>query len=278
MKEEKIKDNMLQKYSENLRGAGIRVPALLWILIALAAVIASALISFGIITSADLPINPLILSILIALLVADVMLAFPIYISKKRIAQMEAALPTALKQIADSLKAGATYEFALRDATQADFGPLTKELKLSLRKLEEGANLQDSLRHLYDNIDSRLIKRAVAIIIDAIKSGAPLADILEDIADDIRAMHQVAIERRARTLMQVLFIATAGAIVAPAILGIISTIVHLFAKVSQGVGIIPKEVIKQSIASMSVVEFFIQLYLIIQIVISSAMISLMREG
>ena len=70
-----------------------------------------------------------------------------------------------------------------------------------------------------------MVKRSVTIIIDSVKAGAGLADILDQIADDIRDTNRINHERRSQTLMQVLFMVTAGAMVTPFIFGLISTIV-----------------------------------------------------
>ena len=158
--------------------------------------------------------------------VLDLVLAYPYLLAVRRIALIEDALPDAFKQMADTLKAGGTFEYALRTVSSAEYGPLTEEVSLVLRRLEEGENLENSLRGFAHNVNSRVLKRAVDIILDSIAAGASLADILDEIADDVRATHRIVKERKSTTLMQVLFMVTAGILISPFIFGLITAIVE----------------------------------------------------
>jgi pilus assembly protein TadC len=208
----------------------------------------------------------------------DLMLGYPYIKGVQRIDAIETELPEALKQMADILKAGGTYEYALREISHADFGPLTIELENVLRKLEEGENFEDSLSSLAYNIDSRLVKRSVTIIIDSVKAGAGLADVLEEIAEDIRDVNRINHERKSQTLMQVLFMVTAGAIVTPFIFGLISTIIGFLITASANLGGLPNEVRIEAVSSRTMLLLLLQLYIFIEVSASSVMISLMREG
>jgi len=208
----------------------------------------------------------------------DLMLGYPYIKGIGRINKIEEELPEALKQMADILKAGGTYEYALREISHADFGPLTTELENVLRKLEEGENFEDSLSTLSYNIDSRLVKRSVTIIIDSVKAGAGLADILDEIAEDIRDTNRLNHERRSQTLMQVLFMVTAGALVTPFIFGLISTIVDFLIGSSSKLASLPTEIRLEATQSKYILLYLLQIYVFIEITASSVMISLMREG
>ncbi|PJA19975.1 MAG: hypothetical protein COX63_01110, partial [Candidatus Diapherotrites archaeon CG_4_10_14_0_2_um_filter_31_5] len=208
----------------------------------------------------------------------DLMLGYPYIKGIGRINKIEEELPEALKQMADILKAGGTYEYALREISHADFGPLTTELENVLRKLEEGENFEDSLSTLSYNIDSRLVKRSVTIIIDSVKAGAGLADILDEIAEDIRDTNRLNHERRSQTLMQVLFMVTAGALVTPFIFGLISTIVDFLIGSSSKLASLPTEIRLEATQSKYILLYLLQIYVFIEITTSSVMISLMREG
>ncbi len=168
----------------------------------------------------------LLFSLIILIVTLDITLAYPYLLAVRRISQIEEALPDAFKQMADTLKAGGTFEYALRSVSSAEYGPLTEETNLILRRLEEGENLENSMRAFANNVNSKVVKRAVTIILDSIAAGASLADILDEIADDVRATHRIMHERKSSTLMQVLFMVTAGAIVAPFIFGLVTTIVE----------------------------------------------------
>lgn len=171
-------------------------------------------------------IHATIISFLLLITVADLMITYPYLLSVRRIAKMEEFLPDAFRQMADTLKAGGTFEYALRTVSSAEYGPLTEEIALVLRRLEEGENFSNALKNFAYNVNSRVIRRAVDIILDSIAAGASLAEILDEIADDVRATHRITRERKSSTMMQVLFMIVAGVIVAPLILGLITSIVN----------------------------------------------------
>ena len=127
--------------------------------------------------------------------------------------------------MSDILKSGGTYEYALREVSTIDYGPLTKELRKVLRRLEDGANFEDAFSSITENVDSDLVKKIVNIILDAVKAGAGLADVLDEISEDARTLYKMQQERKAKTTMQVLFIFAAGSMIAPAIFGLVNTLI-----------------------------------------------------
>jgi flagellar protein FlaJ len=182
----------------------------------------------------------------------------------------------ALKQMADTLKAGDTYESALREVANAEYGRLSEEMDIALRRLEEGENLETSLGGFAERVNSRLVRRTTTIILDSIRTGASLADILDEISDDVRSFQRIKEERKANTTMQFIFMAMAGGLIAPAIFGEVNSVMTIFSKVSlkmlEGA---------QLEASKKITEFImilIQSYIIIEVVASGAMMSIIREG
>lgn len=238
----------------------------------------------------------LLFSIIILVATLDITLAYPYLLAVRRISQIEEALPDAFKQMADTLKAGGTFEYALRSVSSAEYGPLTEETELILRRLEEGENLENSMRAFAENVNSRVVKRAVTIILDSIAAGASLADILDEIADDVRATHRIMQERKSSTLMQVLFMVTAGAIVAPFIFGLVTTIIEYLMSQSMSAFSVIKEM---SIAEITMlcgaaisnpdkvvywncvkesITMLLVGYIIIEAIAVGFMVSMIREG
>lgn len=268
---------IIAKYQRILDQAQMKVNPVVWIAVSLGVAIMLSFATSIVIIAANLPVSQL-LSFVVFIVLADLFLGYPYIKMEKRISQIEEALPDALKQMADTLKAGGTYEYALREISTAQYGPLTKEMSNVLRKLEEGENLETSLRGFSKNIDSRLIKRSVEIILDSIKAGAGLADILDEIADDIREMHRINVERKTRTLMQFMFMIAAAAFVAPLIMGLVSSIVSFLID-STTKNIMIDEALKQNaFNARDTIKMLMQLYIIIEIAASGMMMALMRDG
>ncbi|MFH1752401.1 MAG: type II secretion system F family protein [archaeon] len=265
----KLKFSWLEKYDKIMKKTKLKMDAKIWI--SLIFVISITAMTAGLLFSTTL-------GILLFIVILDLGLGYPYFKYQSRIADIEDNLPDALKQMADTLKAGGTYEYALREVSASDFGALTTEVNYALRRLEEGENFENSLKSLSENIDSRLIRRTVTIIVDSIKSGAGLADVLEEVAEDIRDAHRIIQERKSKTLMQVLFMVAAGAVVAPFILGMVSSIIDMLINKSIELGVAAKEELVEAIKTKDLISLLMESYLFIEIIASSIMISLMRDG
>ncbi|MDO8427932.1 MAG: type II secretion system F family protein [Candidatus Diapherotrites archaeon] len=270
--------NIIKEYQAWLKQAQWNVSAVQWIILSAFLGIAISTAAYFVITVSKLPISPL-MALVVLFVVLDLMLGYPYFRAVRRINSIEEDLPNAFKQISDTLKAGGTFEFALREiSTSMERTPLQEEATEILRKLEEGQNLENALKGFAENVNSRLVKRTVNIIIDSIESGAGLSDVLDKIADDVRETHKIVKERKATTLMQVLFLVAAGAIVAPFIFGLVSTIIDfLIISTSQGIRLTAEQIATAKNARDTIVNL-LQSYIFIEVLACSAMIAVMREG
>ncbi|MDD5148259.1 MAG: type II secretion system F family protein [Candidatus ainarchaeum sp.] len=270
------KTGLLGRYRKIIRQAQFRIRAEAWIVISIIVPVIIALVCYMSIGLLKLPVSQ-ITSLAVLLSGIDLMLGYPYLRAMERINLIEESLPEALKQMADTLKAGGTYEFALREVATSQYGPLSKEIEIVLRKLEEGENLENSLKSFSENVDSRLVRRSMAVIIDSIKAGAGLADVLDEISNDVRELHRLNLERMSQTLLQVIFMVTAGVIITPMVFGFVTTVIELFVKAT--VSMAANEADKLlSEATESFIFFLMLCYLLIEVLANSVMISLMREG
>jgi len=266
----------MQEYATYLRSAEFKVDALLWIVLsfvmsALTGIIAWFILGYTLNVAENLQFGALIFIVMV-----DLLIGYPYLKAQQRIEQIEEALPDALRQMADTLKAGGTYEYALREIAMSEYGPLKKEMNEVLRKLEEGENFENALRTLTENVDSVLVKRTITIIIDSIKAGAGLANVLEKISEDVREQHRIDKERKTRTVMQAIFMFVSGAMVAPMIFGFVSTISNLLITASQGIA--DATVQLEAEEASEIIQLSIQGFILVESLATSVMISLMREG
>ncbi len=274
--EQKIQ-NWLAKYERAMQNNGINTSATNWIALGTGAAVIVAVVSFFVISLLGVE-SPALLAAVCFFLIIDLSLGYPMALDMQRINKIEEAFPNVLKQLADTLKAGGTYEFGLREITESDYGPITREIKLVLRRMEEGQNLDKSLQLMSENIDSRLVKRTLTIIIDALKSGGGLSEILDDIADDMRSLHRIQIERKSKTTMQMLFLVTAGAVVGPAIMGFTTTVLEFLITTAANTQAIQQAVIDQSLQAKQIITFLLALYIVIEVIAASLLLGLMRDG
>jgi len=277
---------IIKKYEKYLATAKIPLNTISYVILCLAASFLLALAT-GLILSSLKPLflnlsdiylsAKTVLPILVFIVALDISLSYPYLRTISRIEEIETHLPDALKQMANVLKAGGTYELALREASLAEYGALKEELQLSLRKLEEGENFENALKSISQNVDSKLVKRTINIIIDSIKAGAGLASVLEDIAEDAREAKRTHTERKTRTLMQTMFIFATAAFVAPYIFGVVASLIKVFVFSAKGFST-SASIIEESIKAGKCISTMLEFYIFVEILASSAMISLMREN
>ncbi|MFH1391369.1 MAG: type II secretion system F family protein [Candidatus Diapherotrites archaeon] len=267
---------LLQKYSRYLRSAEFKVDPFLWIILAGIISIVAGIATFFFVELILGLKQSVQFGILVFMVLVDILIGYPYLKAKGRIDQIEEALPDALRQMADTLRAGGTYEYALREIANAEYGPLKKEMNEVLRKLEEGENFENSLKSLSENVDSRLVQRTVTIIIDSVYAGAGLASVLEEIAEDVRESHRINKDRKARTVMQVIFMFVAGGFVAPMIFGFVSTISTLLISAASSVASQAEQASAES--ALNIINLSIQAYIFIETLATALMMAIMRDG
>ncbi len=269
-----VEKNILQKYSDWVEFSKMRYPATVWILLSLGITIFVGIASFAFTTLVIKEVTLIPIAFSLASLV--LMIGYPYMKKESIIDSIEKNFSDALKQMADTLKAGDTYESALREIVESDYGRLSEEMQLALRRLEDGENLETALSGFSDRIDSRLIKRTITIVLDSIKTGASLAEILDEIAEDVRDFQRLKEDRKANTTMQFLFMVASGGVIAPLIFGEINAVVNNFSKISAQ-ALSPDQLIAATQTNNFII-MLIQLYLIVEVLGSGTMMSLIREG
>jgi pilus assembly protein TadC len=264
-----MNSKILDKYQIYLYSLKIKIPALYWILI----VIIVSLFLGGIGFLINLKIG-----ILLFVIILDLGIGIPIHKYTQHIKIIEKYWPEALKLIADTMKAGSSFDYALREVASADFGPLSFEINEVIRRMEMGDTMHVALNHLSIQVNSKIIKRTVTLIQESLRTGAQLAEVLEEIANDTKYLFRIKKERQTKTMLQTIFIVAAGSIVAPFIFGLTRVITEFLTTVATDAGIASAEALVLAIKSQNTIFILLDVYLVIEIFAASAMISMMREG
>jgi flagellar protein FlaJ len=264
MAKKKIRASKEKTYSMYLETSHINLSPVIWIAVAIAISAIMGFLTF--IIFADSPGIPIMTIIILPILI----IGFPIIIKERRDLRMEEAIPDVFEELATSLRAGATIEQALLDLTKIQKGPLIDELSIALNDMEGGFSFEESLENLIERIDVVMIKRIFTIVIDGRKAGGELADILDAVASDARQMARLMRERRSKTVLYVIFIFMAGALVAPLIFGFVTQIAGLVANVGSETAVANP----LNIPGTNINIFWI--YLLIETFISGIMLAVVR--
>lgn len=261
----KVRASKEKTYSTYLEGSNIHVSPIIWFVVAIVIGITT-----GVLLLLLLPQN-LGLPIMTIFVIPVLLIGIPIILKERRDTKMEDAIPDVFEELSTSLRAGATIEQALLDLTKIQKGPLIDELKIALNDMEGGFSFEEAIENLISRVDVVLIKRIFKIIIDGRKAGGQLAEILDSVASDARELARLQRERQTKTLMYVIFIFAAGAVVAPLIFGFVTQIAYVVNNVSAA----PAEVRSNPLDLIPNISI-LWVYLLIECFMSGIMLTVVR--
>ncbi len=217
------------------------------------------------------PVLGFIVSFVVAELFFYLIISFSVD-SKTR--AVEEALPDALQLMSSNIRAGLTTDKALLLAARPEFGILSEELRRVGRETMTGRNFAYALLKTTKRIKSDNLNRTIDLIVNSLKSGGKLADLLDQTSNDLRDQDMVKKEISAGVLMYVIFIFIAIAFGAPLLFSMSAFLVKLLTKnmelISEGM---PKGEIMAG-APISITEAklnpeFINMFSIISLVVTS---------
>jgi tight adherence protein C len=107
-------------------------------------------------------------------------------------------LPDFLDVLSVTVRAGLTYRAALARVAQSLGGPVAEELRTTLRQMDLGASFREAFAALSERNDSDSLNTFVGEQLQAEELGTPLADILADLAEEIRRVARQEARRRAQ--------------------------------------------------------------------------------
>ncbi len=145
------------------------------------------------------------------------------FMMERRVDAIEQGTPDFLRQIASLLRAGVGLETALEDVSRHGEGPLTDELKRAVIEIKIGSTFDDAILAMGDRLKSKNLDRTFRMILEGRKTGGSLSDVVETVAEDLRAVLALQRERKANVMMSVMFLIIAAIIAAPFALGMIMT-------------------------------------------------------
>lgn len=193
---------------------------------------ASELIALGFITalvvglltsfiSSFFGINP-ILGFLMGFIAPPAIIGVYIFfLMERRVDAIEQGTPDFLRQVASLLRAGVGLETALEDVSKHGGGPLNDELKRAVIEIKIGRTFEDAILSMGERLQSKNLDRTFRMILEGRRAGGSLSDVIETVAEDLRAVLALKRERKANVMMSVMFLVVAAIIAAPFALGMI---------------------------------------------------------
>ena len=187
--------------------------------------------------------------------------------------QVEEVLPDALQLMSSNIRAGLTTDKALLLAARPEFGPLAEEIKRVGRETIIGRSLESALMDMCNRVKSENLQRTVELIVNSLRSGGKLADLLDQTANDIRDQQLIQREISAGVLMYVIFIFIAIGIGAPMLFAVSSFLVEMLttniSRISSGLSPEVVSGMPISIQVSSISSGFIRMYSLLALSLTS---------
>ena len=215
--EKKIPEKYLRNFQEILLGSGIFTIAS----DLLASIILSIVVLVFLFILISLLFNfDILIAILFGVSIPPGFLTGLIIIKTERRAEkIEKASPDFLRQLSSMLRVGMSFENAMEDLSRYGSGPLYDEVKRAVIEIKMGRQFNESIIAMVNRLKSKNLERTFRMILEARKSGGSLADIIDDVANDLRAIIILKRERRSSVMMAVMFLVISAVIAAPFALG-----------------------------------------------------------
>ena len=217
--EKNLSDKILISVQESLLRAGIF--ALACQFIAGILVLIAVLLILFVLASLILSLNILIAAILAVAIPIAISVAYVIIKTEQRAEKIENSIPDFLRQLASMLRVGLSLENALLDLSKHGQGPLYDELGRVVVEVRMGRGFDEAFENMAIRLNSQNLQRSFKIILNSYKSGAGLADVIEDVSEDLRAMLILKRERKSSVMMSVMFLLLASLVAAPFALGMV---------------------------------------------------------
>jgi flagellar protein FlaJ len=170
-----------------------------------------------------LSMNPILGAIVGFIAPAAVTGVYLFFMMERRVDAIEQGTPDFLRQIASLLRAGVGLETALEDVSRHGSGPLTDELKRAVIEIKIGSTFDEAILAMGERLKSKNLDRTFRMILEGRRTGGSLSDVIETVAEDLRAVLALQRERKANVMMSVMFLIIAAIIAAPFALGMIMT-------------------------------------------------------
>ncbi|HEX7468271.1 MAG TPA: type II secretion system F family protein [Methanobacterium sp.] len=214
-----LPDRYLVIIQENLIRSGMYVKASdLMTLILLGGLLFGFL---GLISFTIIGINPIIGLVVGLVTPVAIVFGWLFFLMERRVDAIEQTTPDFLRQIASLLRAGIGIETALEDISKQGGGPLNDELKRAVIEIKIGSTFDDALLSMGERLKSKTLDRTFRMILEGKRVGGSLSDVIETVAEDLRAVLALKRERKANVMMSVMFLIIAAVIAAPFALGMI---------------------------------------------------------
>ncbi len=232
--------NVARMISAELDLAGVKTTANMFIEAAILGWIAITIaVAFALEIFAGIGAGPSLLGGIFASAIYEVLLYSVLELKiEQRKDFVEVTLPDYLQLTAANIRSGVSLSRAMIMAVRPEFKYFGDDVNILGKQLYSGETLQNAFSQLANRYRSVTLKRTVRIIVEAEQYGGGLADLLNQIAKDLRGESIVQKEVSGQLFMYTIFIAFAALVGAPTLYALTSQMIKVtttvWSKISLG--------------------------------------------
>nr|WP_206204331.1 type II secretion system F family protein [Thermococcus sp. LS1] len=177
--------NSFKGLDQDLYRASILMPTDKYVALMLSVAIFSGIFGFLFAYLIYMPIDTSILIGILGFIGGFIyMRQYPKMVWKRRVVDVERAMPYALRHMAALLSAGVGISEAILSVARADYGVISEEFELILRDMRTGSSFEEALTKFDEKMGSENVSRVVKQILRAVKFGGNLSEVLYKLAED----------------------------------------------------------------------------------------------
>ncbi len=179
------------------------------------------------------------LSIFFGIIIAIVYVVFIYLVIEYKIDQrktkLEQMLPDFFQIVAANLKGGMPLDRAMLHAARSEFSFLSADIKEMSQMVFGGETLENALREFSRKYKSTQLQHSIKMIIEAIKYGGAMADLILQLSKDMRDQQITQKSVAGQMTMYSIFIAFAGLIIAPVLYALTTQMITITTSVWSGI-------------------------------------------
>jgi archaellum biogenesis protein FlaJ (TadC family) len=199
----------------------------------------------------------------------------------RRTRAIEDVLPDFLQLASSNIAAGMSIDKALWYAIRPNFGVLANEMEDVAKATMAGEDLEVSLIHFTERYESVMLRRSINILIEGLRAGGEMADLLNKIALNIEELKIMKKEMAASVTTYAIFITFASIIIAPFLFALATELLTIITKITGSLQVSSASVLslgKPDPAAIGNFKLFSVLMLIISTIFSASIVSVIKRG
>lgn len=126
------------------------------------------------------------------------------YSKHKAVKEVEERFPDFIREVVEGLRGGMSLPLALKYAAKTDYGALNPHVKRMVSQISWGVPFEKALKDFTRAVKSKVIARAVSVIIEVHRSGGELAEALDSVTKATMEVEKIRSERRATIASQMM--------------------------------------------------------------------------